>query len=59
MNASLRTLNTLNLGFNSNKLSLNVAKTQSLMIRGRKRLNDIEKVEGAKPLFNAGMKLFL
>ena len=37
---------------NANKLSLNVTKTQSLEIGGRKRLNDIEKVGGVKPLFN-------
>ena len=39
---------------NANKLSLNVTKTQSLVIGGRKRLNDIEKVGGVKPLFNVG-----
>ena len=39
---------------NANKLSLNVTKTQSLVIGGRKRLNDMEKVEGVKPLFNVG-----
>ena len=38
---------------NANKLSLNVTKTQSLVIGGRKLLNDIEKVGGVKPLFNA------
>ena len=31
-----------------------MAKTQSLMISGRKRLNDIEKVGGVKPLFTVG-----
>ena len=31
-----------------------MTKTQSLVIDGRKRLNDIEKVEGVKPLFNVG-----
>ena len=31
---------------NANKLSLNVTKTQSLVIGGRKRLNEIEKVGG-------------
>ena len=44
---------------NAKKLSLNVTKTQSLVIGGRKRLNDIEKVGGVKPLFNVGKKLFL
>ena len=39
---------------NANKLSLNVTKTQSLVIGGRKRLNDIEKVGRVKPLFNVG-----
>ena len=39
---------------NANKLSLNVTKTQSLVIGGRKRLNDIEKVGGVKPLFQVG-----
>ena len=37
---------------NANKLSFNVAKTQSLMICGRERLNDIEKAGGVQPLFN-------
>ena len=37
---------------NAKKLSLNVVKIQSLMIGGRKCLNDIEKVGGVKPLFN-------
>ena len=36
------------------KLSLNVTKTLSLVIGGSKRLNDIEKVRGVKPLFNVG-----
>ena len=39
---------------NANKLSHNVTKTQSLEIGGRKRLKDIEKVGGVKPLFNVG-----
>jgi len=37
---------------NANKLSLNVTKTQSLVIGGSKRLNDIEKEGGVKSLFN-------
>ena len=39
---------------NANKLSLNVTKTQSLVIGGSKRLNDIKKLRGVKPLFNVG-----
>ena len=39
---------------NANKLSQNVTKTQSFVIGGRKRSNDIEKVGGVKPLFNVG-----
>ena len=39
---------------NANKLSLNVTKTQSLVIGGSKRLNDLEKVGGVKPQFNVG-----
>ena len=39
---------------NGNKLFLNVTKTQSLVIGGSKRLNDIEKLRGVKPLFNVG-----
>ena len=39
---------------NANKLPLNVTKTQSLVIGGRKRLNDVEKQGGVKPLFNVG-----
>ena len=31
-----------------------MAKVQSFMIGGRKRLNDIEKLGGVKPLFNVG-----
>ena len=39
---------------NTNKLSLNVTKTQSLMIGGSKRLNDLEEEGGVEPLFNVG-----
>ena len=39
---------------NAKKLSLNVTKTQSLVIGGSKRLSDIEKEGGVKPLFNVG-----
>ena len=39
---------------NANKLSLNVIKTQSLVIGGTNRLQDIEKVGGVKPLFHVG-----
>ena len=39
---------------NANKLSLNVTKTQGLVIGGRKRLNGIQKVRGVKPLVNVG-----
>ena len=39
---------------NANQLSLNVTKTQSLVIGGSKRLNDLEKVGGVKPQFNVG-----
>ena len=35
-------------------MSLNVTKTQSLVIGGRKRLKDIEKVGRVKPLFIVG-----
>ena len=40
---------------NANKLSLNVTKTQSLVIGGRKRLNDIEKVGDVKFLFKESL----
>ena len=43
---------------NANKLSLNVAKIQSLMIGDRKHLNDIEKVGRVILSLMLRMKLF-